>query len=119
MKTSFLRGIFTVSVAAAALCLVKGTIEAASNQDPRRKEYADRVRASYNYRFGTDKPSTPGNASMEGEDFIQPGAFPDAQVLRALSSGSAPPMAASSPLEFLSHTLLPNQRQYPHSNKRN
>jgi tetratricopeptide (TPR) repeat protein len=79
VKTLLLRGLFTVSVAAAALCLVKGTIEAASNQDPARKEYADKVRASYNYRFGTDKPSTPGNASVEGEDFVQPGAFPNAK----------------------------------------
>jgi tetratricopeptide (TPR) repeat protein len=79
VKALFLRGLVTVSVAAAALCLAKGTIEAASSQDPARKEYADKVRASYNYRFGTDKPSTPGNASVEGEDFVQPGAFPNAK----------------------------------------
>jgi tetratricopeptide (TPR) repeat protein len=79
MKTLFLRGLLIVSVAAAALCFVKATIEAASSQDPARKEYADKVRASYNYRFGTDRPSVPGNASVEGEDFVQPGAFPNAQ----------------------------------------
>jgi tetratricopeptide (TPR) repeat protein len=79
MKTLFLRGLLIVSVVAAALCFVKATIEAASNQDPARKEYADKVRASYNYRFGTDRPSVPGNASVEGEDFVQPGAFPNAK----------------------------------------
>jgi tetratricopeptide (TPR) repeat protein len=79
MKTLFLRGLLIVSVVAAALCFVKATIEAASDQDPARKEYADKVRASYNYRFGTDRPSVPGNASVEGEDFVQPGAFPNAQ----------------------------------------
>jgi len=79
MKTLFLRGLLIVSVAAAALCFVKATIEAASDQDPARKEYADKVRASYNYRFGTDRPSVPGNASVEGDDFVQPGAFPNAK----------------------------------------
>jgi tetratricopeptide (TPR) repeat protein len=79
MKTLFLRGLLIVSVVAAALCFVKATIEAASDQDPARKEYADKVRASYNYRFGTDRPSVPGNASVEGDDFVQPGAFPNAK----------------------------------------
>jgi Tfp pilus assembly protein PilF len=79
MKTLFLRALLIVSVVAAALCFVKATIEAASSQDPARKEYADKVRASYNYRFGTDRPSVPGNASVEGDDFVQPGAFPNAK----------------------------------------
>ena len=79
MKTLFLRGLLIVSVVAAALCFAKATIKAASNQDPARKEYADKVRASYNYRFGTDRPSIPGNASVEGDDFVQPGAFPNAK----------------------------------------
>jgi tetratricopeptide (TPR) repeat protein len=79
MKTLFLRGLLIVSVVTAALCFVKATIEAASSQDPARKEYADKVRASYNYRFGTDRPSVPGNASVEGDDFVQPGAFPNAK----------------------------------------
>ena len=76
MKTIFLRGFVIISVVTAALCLVKGTIQAASSQDPARKEYADKVRATYNNRFGADRPSLPGNASVEGDDFVQPGAFP-------------------------------------------
>src|SRR5580704_9057042 len=79
MKTLFLRGILIVSVVAAALCFVKATIEAASSQDPARKEYADKVRATYNNRFGADRPSVPGNASVVGDDFVQPGAFPNAK----------------------------------------
>jgi tetratricopeptide (TPR) repeat protein len=79
MKTLFLRGLLIVSVAAAALCFAKATIKAASNQDPARKEYADKIRASYNYRFGTDRPSIPGNAGVVGDDFVQPGAFPNAK----------------------------------------
>ena len=79
MKTIFLRGVLILSVVIAALCLVKGTIQAASSQDQARKEYADKVRATYNNRFGADKPSLPGNASMVGDDFVQPGAFPNAK----------------------------------------
>ena len=79
MKTIFLRGFLILSVVTAALCLVKGTIEAASSQDPARKEYADKVRATYNNRFGADRPSVPGNASVVGDDFVQPGAFPNAK----------------------------------------
>jgi tetratricopeptide (TPR) repeat protein len=44
-----------------------------------RKQYADQIRATYNFRFGEEHPSTPGNAAIEGNDFIQPGAFPNAK----------------------------------------
>ncbi len=47
--------------------------------DVARKVYADTIRANYNYRFGKDKPFMPSNASIEGNDFIQPGAFPNAK----------------------------------------
>src|SRR5580658_5404400 len=79
MKTAFLRGFLILAVLATAVCFVKGTIEAGSDQDTARKEYADKVRATYNYRFGTDKLAVPGNASVEGDDFVQPGAFPNAK----------------------------------------
>jgi tetratricopeptide (TPR) repeat protein len=44
-----------------------------------RKQYADEIRGSYNFRFGPGQLSTPGNAAIEGNDFIQPGAFPKAE----------------------------------------
>lgn len=44
-----------------------------------RKAYAESVRESYNFRFGPDKPFLPGNPSVEGNDFLQPGAFPNAK----------------------------------------
>ena len=43
-----------------------------------RKSYDAKIRESYNFRFGSDKMTTPGNASVAGEGFIQPGAFPKA-----------------------------------------
>jgi len=79
LKTLLQRGLVFVSIAATALCFAKSSIDAASGEDAARKEYADKIRASYNYRFGPDKPSLPGNATVVGNDFIQPGAFPNAK----------------------------------------
>ncbi len=46
--------------------------------DP-RADYAAKVRESYNFRFGPQAISAPGNAVAAGGDFIQPGAFPTAE----------------------------------------
>lgn len=43
-----------------------------------RKNYAAKISETYNFRFGPGKVGTPGNASVEGGGFIQPGAFPKA-----------------------------------------
>ena len=55
----------------AAVCCV-GTIR--GREDPRdgrhdRKLYADKVRQTYNFAFGEDDISSPGNAAVEGKDF--------------------------------------------------
>src|ERR1700733_13008231 len=63
---------------AATLFIALRMSQAQSDGGKERKEYADAIRESYNFRFGNDKLSTPGNASVEGNDFIQPGAFPKA-----------------------------------------
>jgi Tfp pilus assembly protein PilF len=44
-----------------------------------RGEYAAKVASGYNYFFGKGDISTPGNAAVEGNTFIQPGAFPTAE----------------------------------------
>ena len=65
-------------VLAASFCILPTAALAQSDQSSERKEYADKIRETYNFRFGKDKPSLPGIASVEGNDFIQPGAFPKA-----------------------------------------
>ena len=50
--------------------------QSADNND--RRNYAAKIRETYNFRFGGDKLTTPGNAAVEGDDFLQPGAFPKA-----------------------------------------
>jgi len=50
--------------------------QAKKDPDTARKEYADKIRETYNFRFGADKWTLPGNVSVEGNDFVQAGAFP-------------------------------------------
>src|SRR5580692_11234182 len=55
------------------------TTRAQSSESPERKNYAEEIRKTYNFLFGKDNLSLPGNAAIEGNDFIQPGAFPEAE----------------------------------------
>jgi len=43
-----------------------------------REAYDETIRQSYAFPFGKDQISLPGNAAVEGNKFLQPGAFPDA-----------------------------------------
>src|SRR6201996_8460822 len=65
---------------ASLLCL--NAIRAAEDQRPQaaaaRKAYADRIRETYSFPFGKGNISAPGNAAVEGGDFLQASAFPDA-----------------------------------------
>jgi regulator of sirC expression with transglutaminase-like and TPR domain len=49
-----------------------------SPNPPQHSEYASKIRNGYNFRFGKEALSAPGNASIEGNDFVEPGAFPTA-----------------------------------------
>ena len=66
---------------AAVCCLstIRGKEDpsAAANND--RKLYADKVHQTYNFVFGADDISSPGNAAVEGNDFLPASAFPDAE----------------------------------------
>jgi Tfp pilus assembly protein PilF len=55
------------------------TVRAQQDLDSDRRAYADKVRETYNFRFGKDKISTPGNAAVDGNDFIPATAFPTAE----------------------------------------
>ncbi len=52
---------------------------AKDKSEQERKQYADKVRGSYNFRFGKDNLFAPGTMLVEGDDFVQPGAFPNAK----------------------------------------
>jgi hypothetical protein len=63
-------------------CLVgipKFTTHAQSAEVPEGKNYSDEIRKTFNFRFGKDNLSLPGNAASEGNEFMQAGAFPNAE----------------------------------------
>jgi Tfp pilus assembly protein PilF len=68
---------------AASAVLLMGTPEfstyAQSNQKVQDRNYSEETRKSYNFLFGKDNFSLPGNAATEDNQFIEPGAFPAAE----------------------------------------
>jgi tetratricopeptide (TPR) repeat protein len=69
MRFAIRRSLATSTIFA-TLCLFP--LPSQAQQDP---GYADRIRAKYNFHFGPDNISTPGNLLGEGGDFIQPETF--------------------------------------------
>jgi cytochrome c-type biogenesis protein CcmH/NrfG len=69
--------ILVAGVVAGFVCAMVATPAGVSGQEADRKEYADKVRETYNFRFGKEQPFIPGTMQVDGNDFVQPGAFPD------------------------------------------
>jgi tetratricopeptide (TPR) repeat protein len=44
-----------------------------------RKEYNAEVTPTYNFHYGPKNPFVPGNVQVQGEGFLQPGAYPSAE----------------------------------------
>jgi tetratricopeptide (TPR) repeat protein len=78
MKLLTRHQVLAALVTAGTLSIPLWKSQAQSDVTSERKAYAEKIRESYNYRFGKDHPSMPGSAAVEGDDFIQPGAFPNA-----------------------------------------
>src|SRR5271165_3401623 len=83
MKSRMGRFILGTTGFVACVALFMGTAlftsHAQSEQNPQGKDDSDTVRQTYNFRFGKDNLSLPGNAASESNEFIQPGAFPNAE----------------------------------------
>ncbi|WP_263350472.1 tetratricopeptide repeat protein [Acidicapsa acidisoli] len=63
---------------------IHGAGTAGADDPPRdeasvRKAYADKMRPLYAFPFAKDRIALPGNAAVEGGDFLEPTAFPDAK----------------------------------------
>jgi Tfp pilus assembly protein PilF len=73
--------VFAVSMALLMAALPFTTFAQSAQPDPslERKNYSDQIRQTYNFRFAKDNFSLPGNAAIEGNQFIPPGAFPKAE----------------------------------------
>jgi Tfp pilus assembly protein PilF len=63
---------------ACGFCISSGIARAQSPDSDERREYSTKTRENYNFHFGKGDLSAPGNASIVGNDFIQPSAFPTA-----------------------------------------
>ena len=55
-----------------------GAVDPVADEATKRKSYSDAIRQSYSYPFEKGNIALPGNASAVGNDFLEPGAFPDA-----------------------------------------
>ena len=65
---------------ASLLCLkvIRGAEDRRAEEAATRKDYADKIRETYSFPFGKSNISAPGNAAVEGADFLEASAFPDA-----------------------------------------
>lgn len=77
MKLDRRRWILVATAGAGVLCTLVGIVSNVFGQEADRKQYADKVRETYNFRFGQDQPFIPGTMLVQGDDFVQPGAFPN------------------------------------------
>jgi tetratricopeptide (TPR) repeat protein/nitrate/TMAO reductase-like tetraheme cytochrome c subunit len=59
--------------------LVRVENNAAQRSTASRAAFNQGITPSYNFRYGPKNPYAPGNLSVEGKGFIQPGAFPTAE----------------------------------------
>jgi len=59
--------------------LVKWKAKAEQRTEADRKAYNAQVTSSYNFHYGPKNPFTPGNVQVQGEGFLQPGAYPTAE----------------------------------------
>ncbi|HEY2546175.1 MAG TPA: multiheme c-type cytochrome, partial [Candidatus Acidoferrum sp.] len=76
-RTFFL--IFLAGLAVIGLRTTRGAQDPGAQVSPGQKAYNDPVGQTYDYAFGKDSISLPGNAAVEGGGFLKPDAFPDAE----------------------------------------
>src|ERR1035437_3865407 len=80
MKSQTLRILVGASLMVGMTLLIgalRFTIHAQSPETPEDHNYSDTTRQSYDFHFGKDNFSLPGNAATIGNEFISPGAFPE------------------------------------------
>jgi tetratricopeptide (TPR) repeat protein len=59
--------------------IAKWKEKAEQKQEDDRKAFNALVTPSYDFHYGPKNPFTPGNVSVQGEGFLQPGAYPTAE----------------------------------------
>jgi tetratricopeptide (TPR) repeat protein len=84
MKSRLARIILVPMLLVVAACCVslrstRGAEDPRADEAATRKAFADKVRDGYAFPFAKGKISMPGNAAVEGDDFLEPSAFLDAE----------------------------------------
>ncbi|HTZ90134.1 MAG TPA: tetratricopeptide repeat protein [Alloacidobacterium sp.] len=79
----FARRATIVLLAVAVACVVwvrttKGAEDQSAEAEGARTVYSEKILENYNFPFGRDRISLPGNAAVEGGGFLPASAFPDA-----------------------------------------
>ncbi len=71
---------FLIACGASVFCLreIRGAQDQRAEEASARKAYADKIRETYSFPFGKDNIALPGNAAVEGNEFLAASAFPDA-----------------------------------------
>jgi tetratricopeptide (TPR) repeat protein len=59
--------------------LAKWKAKAAHQTEEDRKAHNEAVTPKYNFHYGKEMPFAPGNIKVQGEGFLQPGAYPTAE----------------------------------------
>lgn len=70
---------FGLAAVLAGIAFSPATARGQQDEKSERAAYAARIRQTYNFRFGKDNISAPGNAKAQGNDFIPPSAFLSAE----------------------------------------
>src|ERR1700739_3472142 len=73
------------------------SLHAGERMDADRQKYAEQMEQTYSYRFGKGQPFLPSNAKIEGDTFIEPGAFPTAQYCQHCHEAAYHPWRQSVP----------------------
>jgi tetratricopeptide (TPR) repeat protein len=75
--------IFVLAAVLASTAFLRESLRAqdavTETESAQRSAYTNKIRATYNFPFGKDKLSAPGNAEAEGDDFLNPKAFLSAE----------------------------------------
>lgn len=94
----------------ALLCVrtIRGAEDGSAVEANSRKAYADKIRETYEFRFGKDEISLPGSAAAVGGDFLQSVIFrmlPIAAtaIRRHITSGAR----RSTPMHFAPPSIAP------------
>ncbi len=73
------RKILTLAALLCAACIASRQVSAQDSQKGERQAYDAKIRQTYTFPFGKDNISLPGNAAVDGNEFIPPTAFPKAE----------------------------------------